>query len=756
MKVLQMKSFRASHAAVCGLALACIIVTLAVAADGPPKKASKKPVKNRTLTLAEAMAASQGTREIEFYKKDGEKGVLQQQVFDLVRAQGELQIALVVDGTNSMGQDLDSLKAGLKDFIAKVRTVRPGAMTEVAIVIYRDYGCASGPVTIATPKNANGVGIFLGADGSELAQIIDNITTDDGAPRFAEQVDQGVYAALTQLNWSNEPDASKSIILAGDAPPFAEGEVQKRSDGFNQFMEKYAVNDSIPLRKHTIEGLIAAAVDRKISIFSILCTAGFIDADATDAREVARIAHLLRPNMQSFARQLATGTGGKVLDLSDPQLVAELLNNADGLEPRTQLNPVVAEELDKRIKNASVVMRVAVLPSVSMAVLREGTDGWPKTGGYTYACALVNRLNDIDSRGVINMSPLLWDKFSLVNLRAPKNATDQEILKDLASPNSLDLDFILWGEFTAADRHEVVLRVYDRNGVEVAKSPVIEGTSLVGMVEPSMTQLSEKLINFKAADADAQTRAVAFSNLLAAPRQKMLDEGWDESLLESYRLVEEASAYEIGNPKSQEFNQQAIEILDGYLKMRPNSAFAYLLRSSCHRNLGHKDDANADLQQAYDHSSMMADDPLSLEIAADYLLFVKNDPLGAVRKYEELVLKNEQAGRIYCKQALRAKWMLSGLYLGGWGVAKTQNFKDEERKYLDKAREQLLDVLVYWPQSPEAEYYERYVEPRPVHAPRRIIGKKMIGFNFPLQINPPKNGGRVAMNYDEDGSAPGT
>lgn len=755
MKVWQMKSVRTSHAALCGLVLVSVAVTLSFAADGPQKKPAGKPAKNRKLTLAEAMAASQGKRQIQFYKDNGERGVLQQQVFDLVREQGELQIALVVDGTNSMGQDLDSLKAGLKDFIAKVRSVRPGAMTEVAIVIYRDYGCASGPVTIATPKNSKGEGIFLGADGSELADVIDNIKTDDGTPRFAEQVDQGVYTAITQLNWSTESDAARSIILAGDAPPFAEGEVHKRSDGFNSFMEKYAVNDSIPLRKHTIEGLIAAANDRKISIFSILCNAGFVDADAADAREVARIAQLLRPDMQSFAWQLASGTGGKVLDLSDPQLVAELVNNADGLEPRTQLNPVVEQELETRIKNSSVVMRVAVLPSVPMAVLREGTDGWPKTAGYTYACALVNRLNDIDSRGVINMSPLLWDKFSLVNLRAAKDAPDQEILKELASPNSLDLDFILWGEFTAPDRHEVVLRAFDRNGHEVAKT-LVEGTSLVGMVAPSLTKLSEQLVSVKTSDADAQHRAIAFSKLLAAPGLKMQDEGWEESLLESYRLIEEASAYELGNPKGQEFNQQAVEILDGYLKMRPNSAFAYLLRSSCHRNLGHKEEANSDLEQAKEHSSQMADDPLSLEIAADYLLFVKNDPFGAVAKYEDLVLKNEQANRIYCKQALRAKWMLSGLYLGGWGFAKTEQFKEEERKYLDKARELLLDVLVYWPESPEAEYYERYVEPRPVRAPRRVANKKVIGFNFPLQLNPPKNGGRVAMNYDEDGSAPGT
>lgn len=746
---------KVSHAvisAIVGTVLIGIVGSLSFADDLPQqkipaKKSAKKTFNHRTLTLADAMAASQNKRHtVEFSKANGEKGLLQQQVFDLARGQSQLQLALVVDGTDSMGQDLSSLKTGLKGFVAALRQKREGLMTEVAVVVYRDFEFdIASPVTIATPDDRDSSrGIFLDASSSELAAAIDSIQTASGAPRFPEQVDRGLHVAINQLKWSEGNTAAKSIILAGDAPPFDQSEMGKINPRYQAALRGYSATE-----------LIEAANQRHISIFSILCNAGF--AGQNDP-ELARIAELSRPELNRFAQLLASQTNGKVLDLSDPRMIEELLDDSGELERLTQLKKIEGRDLDHRVQTD--IIRVAVLPSVPMNVLRDGTDGWPKTAGYTYACALVNRLSDIDSRGVVNMSPVLWDKFSLVNLRLKSSApgaTDEQFLKELAAADALDLDFILWGDYPdTPGRHEVRLRAFDRNGVEVAKTGIIEGTTLTKLVEPSLVELAAKLGEVTSGKTADHKELLAFSKLLAAPALLRDDEGWNENLLESYRLLEEAAAYEVGHPKAQALNENARQILDSFLQMRANDPFALLLRSNCYRNLGDVKKANDDLSAAY-MFRMQADPALALEIDADYLLFVGNDKLAAVCKYEALVSENEQQNRTYCKQALRAKWMLSGLYLGGWGFAEDKSFKDEEAKYLEKARELLLDIMVYWPDSPEAEHYQRYVEPRPVHKPRRQNEKRQVSFRLPAEITPPKNGGRVAMNnYDEDGSVPGT
>ena len=741
--------------AVLGFALMSVVVSLSVAQDIPKQNTTKKVSKKRAMTLAEAMKASQSKRQpIEFIKPDGGRGVLQQRVFDLNSEKKKVvQIALVVDGTDSMGQDLGSLKEGLKGFISKIRERSSGSsdsdgqLTQLAVIVYRDLGSPSGSVTIVTPKDESNKGIFLSASGSEMFDSVDSITTESGAPRFPEQVDRGLYAAINDLNWN--VDASRSIILAGDAPPFDEAEMKTKEPGFNDV-----------LRMHSNSELVAAAKSKEIKIFSILCNAGF---SQNNDPQLLRVAALSRPKMRSFANALATETGGKVLDLSNPRLAEELLDDSLSLEPLTKLKQIEKIELDEIEKRQkSEVVRIAVLPSVPMAVLKEGTAGWPKTTGYTYACALVNRLSEVDSRGVVNMSPVLWDKFSLVILRAAgkPNVTDTDILKDLASAESLDLDYILWGEYpNKPDGHEVTLRAFDRNGVEVAKTGVVKGKTLMQLVVPSLKELAEQLTAVKSDRPSEQARIASLSKLLAAPNQRKEDEGWNESLLESYRLLEEASAYEFGNEKGRELNEKAKQILNGFLKMVDHDPLALMLRSSCHRNLGDIEQANQDLIDANMYRNQANDDALALEIQADHMLFIDKDALGAVTKYEALVSQNETSSRVYCRQALRAKWMLSGLYLGGWGFGDTANFKQEVVKYLERSRELLLEILVYWPESPEAEYYERYVEPRPIHTPRRRDSKRTISFKLPASINPPKNGGRVALlekKYDEDGSAPGT
>jgi len=91
-------------------------LTIAVPAQEAVTAVATAP--RKTLTLGEALRASQSTRtNVEFYKADGSKGLLQLPVLDLARDAKNVQICLLIDGTDSMGQDLDGVKNGLTAFI---------------------------------------------------------------------------------------------------------------------------------------------------------------------------------------------------------------------------------------------------------------------------------------------------------------------------------------------------------------------------------------------------------------------------------------------------------------------------------------------------------------------------------------------------------------------------------------------------------------------------------------------------------------
>ena len=55
--------------------------------------------------------------------------------------------------------------------------------------------------------------------------------------------------------------------------------------------------------------------------------------------------------------------------------------------------------------------------------------------------------------------------------------------------------------------------------------------------------------------------------------------------------------------------------------------------------------------------------------------------------------------------ALRAHWMLAGIYSGDWGVAKDEKGK----QVIDpaKARTHLIQILAHWNESSEAEFIRR-------------------------------------------------
>lgn len=740
MRATELKNHARRAALLCSVVLIGTIVSLAFA-DEPngQQVAAVSDAKPAPLTLGSILAASQNSRVVEYYEDNGKRSSVQQELFDLSQGKSELRLALVVDGTKTMGHDLSSIKQGLKDFVAKLQQKKKNVMSVyVAIVVYRDIGSVpSGPVVSLTGNSFVRVD-----DDSKIYPLIDSINVEEGEPRFPEQVDMGLFAAINNLDWGESSSrVARSIILAGDAPPFPEGDTAL-PDPKNPQTLKYVVNGKIPLRKYSSKQLIDAANAKNISIFSIVCNSGF---QGKPDPELARIADLLRPDMENFCAILAQKTQGKVINLANKDAVDEFLGSVNGPISVTQLKPIQKEDLDRR--KQSEFGKVCILPYAPIAQLRQGVSGWTREMGNELACATINQLRKVDDRSVVRMS-LLWEKFSLVSeRRKDKTDSDVEFFQELLS--QLDADFVLWWDKLAADGgSKYVLRAFDRSGVQIATSGELPSDISSKLSEAALKKLSGELEKAKSKSADSELRRNAVCRLLLAPSKSKQDqfeqyEEWSDRLLESYRLIEDAAEYPLGKPDGLVLNKLALPNLDAYLQVHDQDSFVLLLRSSCLRNLGKVKEADADLELA--HMFRMNFDPeLRLEIEGEYLLFVKRDPFAAISKYEELVQENEKQDRTYGKQALRAKWMLSGLYLGGWGFRDTKSFEAGEAGYIQKSRELILDILVHWPESAQSRYYSRHIRPVPVLQPRQRGENSQLTFRLPAVIQTPKNGGNYA------------
>lgn len=242
-----------------------------------------------------------------------------QSFFGLEATKPNLQVAFVIDGTDSMGFDIQSLVVSLQAFAAQVKQVKPDGRVQFAVVVYRDSDCRSGPVEFVLPRFTE--------DVASVLQALASIEPQTGRPYFPEAVDQGLYAALDQLNWSESDDATRWIMLCGDAPPYQEG------SRFRRFSDQQIFN---------------LARRRDVHVNSILCLSGFTELvpDASNFKLI-QTALKLRPQLVLFLAETCAATGGRFLDLSDPLVVERLVFTAGAPEtggtPDTSLPEALPE-----------------------------------------------------------------------------------------------------------------------------------------------------------------------------------------------------------------------------------------------------------------------------------------------------------------------------------------------------------------------------------------------------------------------------
>lgn len=136
----------------------------------------------------------------------------------------KVDIAFLVDATGSMQDEIDYLKAELRDILKKVKDSMPGVQVQTGAVFYRDL--SDEYITRASD---------LTTDFSKTeAFIADN--NAGGGGDGPEAVDEAMEAGLTSMSWRADA-TTRLAFLVLDAPPHDDAATVKR---MQQLTEKYA------------------------------------------------------------------------------------------------------------------------------------------------------------------------------------------------------------------------------------------------------------------------------------------------------------------------------------------------------------------------------------------------------------------------------------------------------------------------------------------------------------------------------------
>ncbi len=746
------------------MALAVAICMLTFAATVPAEDPPRRP------TLGDALRASMkpvtSVNRYAPYIPKGGKGIVQRSLLDFSGTQKNVQIALVVDGTATMRADIRSLKDTLRQFVESIKqqvsTVSSNSEVDVriAVVVYRDlwqeYDFAANRLVA---KRADPVEILASDGGSskrfdsyddkfeQIVRDIESIKLAPGDPGFPEQVDRGVYAALTKLNWIDAEDVTRLIIVAGDAPPWPEELTSyDQHPAWWKYWEKRRT-----LRGHSTRELTDLAKQKKIKIFSIACSSGAHD------KAVAQ-RHL--PELNDFFKTLAHETGGGYLNLWNSNTIqtVEQLKDATKAGPRKllELKHFTQKDVDRRRGDKGV--HVAVLPPMPLQQIQFTSTGYEEKPAYDLAVDLVYRLQNIDGRRVTNLTTVKreWTDFVERIDAGDSSKIDESVLPGFV--RLLGVDLLIWGERKElGGKPGVVLRVFDQDA-SVLSTEWISGRSSQ-LAGKALVELVSKL---EQAGTSGHGKAAAFAKLYRLRQaRELLQEKFAENdeahklLLDGYDLLEQAVEFSVGDKEGIERTRKAQTKLQQSLKADAGNPFAWLLLSNSHQNLGESDQAIETLKQAIKAAETRpVAKGLRLEIEADHALFVEGDPIKAIGLYQQLT-KESDVG--HSKTALRALWMLAGLYLGDWGSTKAiseQYPAETERR--DLARECILDMLVYWPDSAEAAYYGKFISPR-LPAPARPLNRSELRITHEVHhMAVPVNRSKIARSLGKSNSPDGS
>lgn len=604
-----------------------------------------------------------------------------------------LQVAIVLDGTDSMGKEISDLTSRLADIVKGLSMRKTGdeSTISVALVVYRDQKASSGPA-VAT------LGTFT-SDLDAVRNALREVKTETGDPFFEEQVDLGISRALKDLPWAERTaDVSRWVLICGDAPPYPEDAGSER-------------------RTCTTDELVTLATEKDIQVYAILCNSGFANAEGARNAELATTAQQARGAARLFFDRLSSASGGKYLDMWDTAKVEALLDPSKKI---VQHMPAIRDaeiaEFRRARTGSSTPVRIAVLPHQPLTAMSFE----PREPGVQFATYARLKLEQLPGL-VVSDLPAVEDAWK-------QSTNDKEQLKAVAK--RLDADYLIWGSCKQ-----------DAQFVTIT-------TSLYARLEPEPLASAESIVRVPGKDGPYELPQDALDKLrrrtVTSLKQKGLDSGLmgpfsaqdkDEKVAQrinapiaeskathdaivsgiahleaSLKFVKSpnATGETEANPAEKHLRDALLE-LDTALQQEPKNALAHLLISNCYYNLARYDDTTDEvkafmqhLMLAYQHrrDSQAVSDLIGLEIEAEYALLVKKDIAEAIEKYQKLA---DTYGTHATKGAFaqRAHWMLAGIYLGDWGVRDHA----ADRISLVAAREHIIHMLADWPDSEASTFY---------------------------------------------------
>lgn len=625
-------------------------------------------------------------------------GLLQRSFLDLAEQEGRsLQLAIVVDGTDSMASELTGVRQSITAMIDDLKRYR-GDEVEIALVIYRDNGSPSGEVTVPLKS--------FSRDTDAIAAAVEQIVPESGAPFFHELVDVGMHSALSELPWSTDPSTTRWIMLFGDAPPYDE----TFSDA------KYPT----ARRRYSTELLVALAARKGIRVNCVLCTS---DEPVKSPYDKAV------DKTRSFMNSLASGTDGLMLDLSYPEIRTALIDANQKPEPeyvaiapitrsdittmsvsqRPAVEPAPAAPVAQTPvpPNANDVVtptdfsdvRIAVLPHLPLDEMTFD----PDEPAVQVATAL--RHNFAAVPGVRLASPMEIQK-QLLRLRAD-NVSDDQRLRALAA--RLGVDYVIWGSHQATGPVVQTAAYRRTDGSRVVQ------VSLSGDAG-SLTQ-----VLLTAASASPEEKDAALGGLMKRIERSVSASVLEQPLaatpvtrkemLATIEALEQALGLPAGSKESLELLSRASTSIAAASATEPRNPIIHWLASNIAYNLaayhfGVGDAATADAQmkkmgqslaRAYRDRKSVKLPSLVMEIEADYSLLVARNVKASTEAYVAMTSSDQPSAT-----QRRGHWMLSGIYAGDWGV-------DESNVNAKAARDHVVAILAGWPESPEAELLKKWM-----------------------------------------------
>lgn len=596
----------------------------------------------------------------------------------------DVQIAFVLDVTESMEGELEGIRQNLPQLVQDIQRAVNGK-TEVAVVTYADSGTRNKPVKI--------LGDGFTADSESIQSNLAAIKQETGRPYFPEVVDLGVHRAIQDLAWRSEDHVKRWVFLIGDAPPYDESFQEAGTHSQRWFDTDLLVN---------------LANTRKINVHCLLCKSRPEELEAYEQSvEKAR----------QFMGQLSSRTGGLMLDLSFDRIRSKILEDAKRERAEfAYIGPISERDIEAargtmmEDDGAAAILRVAVLPHLDLDEMTFFHEH-PSVQFATQTRYLLRRMPGIQ---VVPANKIETELLRLKSSALPLEQWPQALCLRLG------VDVLVTGDLRQrGDVQDVQSEWFTSESPEPIARISASGTeddllgsywAALGQV-PTENQIAARLVA-KVSQEDGTQLRDFWPGILSK-----LDTHKQRDLLSALELLEESLDLSIEPALRKADLQTAFDLLEGVRKEDAGNAFAAALQASASFNLaktleqmGQVEEATSKMaiatqliKLAFDGRQAVADRLLRLEIEADFALLVQKEFRQAMDKYGELT-KFTEASPLH--MALRAHWMMAGIESGDWGAAQQENFQPDPQK----ARQHLIAILAFWPDSTEARTIRKYMQ----------------------------------------------